>query len=293
MARFLIAVFASCFLTTVVGNLGELEIVEMRVPLVVETGSTPSVVLDCDYVLRRADKRSQLVVQWYFANQTTPVYQWIPGKKPQDLGVLKGRLNLDYRASSDEYKRHRALQILKPTSDLSGRYRCKVATVEKEVVAARNMIVYTPVQSFDIWHKKTTVNQTTPDSTATDAVNVTCQAKGVSPRPRLQLFLGDNPGKVIENGASDADVTIDAQAGGLFDVTLHRVVLDETLPQETVFKCVLSIPDTQYQISRKGIYFPGRAPPHNAGSSKRKQEEAEVLHRVLVLAVAIFWCAAA
>ena len=64
---------------------------------------------------------------------------------------------------------------------------------------------------------------------------------------------------MIENGASDADVTVDAQAGGLFDVTLHRVVLDETLPQETVFKCVLSIPDTQYQISRKGIYFPGKS----------------------------------
>jgi len=287
--RFLTAVFASCLLTTVVGNMGELEIVEMRVPLVVETGTTPSVVLDCDYVLRRADKRSELVVQWYFANQTTPVYQWIPGKRPQDLGVLKGRLNLDYRASSDDYKRHRALQILRPTSDLSGRYRCKVATVEKEVVAARNMIVYTPVQSFNIWHKKTTVNQTTP----LDAVNVTCQAKGVSPRPRLQLFLGDNPGKVIESGAYDGDVVVDEQAGGLFDVTLHRVVVDETLPQETVFKCVLSIPDTQYQISRKGIYFPGRASQQNAGSSNRKEAEVEVLQYVLLLAVAILRCAAA
>ena len=64
--------------------------------------------------------------------------------------------------------------------------------------------------------------------------------------------------KVIESGGWDADVIADVQPGGLYDVTLHRVVLDETLPQETVFKCVLSIPDTQYQISRKGIYFPGK-----------------------------------
>ena len=139
--RFLL-LFLSISCAAAAFSTSELEIVEMRVPLVVETGSTPSVVLDCDYVLRRADKRSELVVQWYFANQTTPVYQWIPGKRPQDLGVLKGRLNLDYRASSDDYKRHRALQILRPTSDLSGRYVCKVATVEKEVVAAKNMIVY-------------------------------------------------------------------------------------------------------------------------------------------------------
>ena len=127
---------------SVSGNQPDLEIVEMRVPLVVESGTTPSVVLDCDYVLRRGDLRSQLVVQWYFANQSKPVYQWIPFKRPQDLGVLKGRLNLDYRASSDDYKRHRALQIVRPTSELSGRYRCKVSTVEKDVVAARNMIVY-------------------------------------------------------------------------------------------------------------------------------------------------------
>ena len=124
-----------------VGGAG-LEIIDIRVPLVVEDGSMASVVLDCDYVLRRADKRSELVVQWYFGNGSSPVYQWIPGKRPQDLGVLKGRLNLDYRASNDLYKRHRAMQILRPTADLSGQYRCKVATVEEEVVAARNMIVY-------------------------------------------------------------------------------------------------------------------------------------------------------
>ena len=119
-----------------------LQIVDMRVPAVVEDGSATSVILDCDYVLRSADKKSELVVQWYFQNGTSPVYQWIPGKRPQDLGVLKGRLNLDYRASNDPYKRHRALEILKPTYELSGVYRCKVATVEEEAVAARTMIVY-------------------------------------------------------------------------------------------------------------------------------------------------------
>lgn len=120
----------------------ELEITELRVPQVVEDGSATSVILDCDYNLRSADKRSELVVQWYFQNGTSPVYQWIPGKKPQDLGILKGRLNLDYRASNDHYKRHRALEILGPTHELSGTYRCKVATVEEEATASRTMIVY-------------------------------------------------------------------------------------------------------------------------------------------------------
>ena len=130
-----------------------LQIVEMRVPTVVEDGSATSVILDCDYVLRSPDKKSELVVQWHFQNGSSPVYQWIPGKRPQDLGVLKGRLNLDYRASNDPHKRHRALEILKPTYELSGVYRCKVATVEEEAVAARTMIVYSKLSLSSFYIK--------------------------------------------------------------------------------------------------------------------------------------------
>ncbi len=68
----------------------QLQIVEMRVPTVVEDGSATSVILDCDYVLRSPDKKSELVVQCYFQNGSSPDYQWIPGKRPQDLCGLKG-----------------------------------------------------------------------------------------------------------------------------------------------------------------------------------------------------------
>ena len=44
---------------------------------------------------------------------------------------------------------------------------------------------------------------------------------------------------------------------GLYDVTLYRVVHDRSLRQETIFECVLSIPSTQYQITRRLIYYPG------------------------------------
>ena len=70
------------------------------------------------------------------------MYQWIPGKPPQDLGLLKGRLNLRHRASDDPLKWHRALEIVRPSVELSGDYRCKVATVEDEAHATRSMIVY-------------------------------------------------------------------------------------------------------------------------------------------------------
>ncbi|XP_045035765.1 uncharacterized protein LOC116936524 isoform X1 [Daphnia magna] len=229
-----------------------LQIVEMRVPAVVEDGSATSVILDCDYVLRSADKKSELVVQWYFQNGSSPVYQWIPGKRPQDLGVLKGRLNLDYRASNDPHKRHRALEILKPTYELSGVYRCKVATVEEEAVAARTMIIYTPARNLEIWHQKMSF----------DAVNVTCRVEGISPRPRLQLYRGDRPG--LEMDGMPAEVV---NRRGLYDVTLYRVVHDRSLRQETIFECVLSIPATQYQIARRLIYYPGPAPIRSSSSS--------------------------
>ena len=52
-----------------------LEITDMRVPQVVEDGTQTSIILDCIYSLRSADKRSELVVQWYHQNGTSPVYQ--------------------------------------------------------------------------------------------------------------------------------------------------------------------------------------------------------------------------
>ena len=99
-------------------------ITSIRVPPAVENSSAP-VVLDCEYSLAAHEKQG-LVVQWFFRDHPVPVYQWIPGKRPQDNGPLKGRLNLEYRASEDPYHRHRALEIVRPTIDLGGDYRCKV-----------------------------------------------------------------------------------------------------------------------------------------------------------------------
>lgn len=105
-------------------GVGGVSITSIRVPPAVENGSAP-VILDCEYSLASHEKQG-LVVQWFFRDHPVPVYQWIPGKRPQDNGPLKGRLNLEYRASEDPYHRHRALEIVRPSTDLGGDYRCKV-----------------------------------------------------------------------------------------------------------------------------------------------------------------------
>jgi hypothetical protein len=57
------------------------------VPQLVKNGSGRSLILDCEYTLSPDEEAAGLVVKWFFNSQPAPVYQWIPGKKPQ---VKKG-----------------------------------------------------------------------------------------------------------------------------------------------------------------------------------------------------------
>lgn len=117
----------------------------MRVPASVRNGTTAGALLDCEYTLRPDETRDEsgLVVKWFFDNGPAPVYQWIPSQgKPQDLGILKGKLKLDYRASNHKATMHRALYIVNPTTDLSGEYKCSVSTFQDEDFMIKKMIVF-------------------------------------------------------------------------------------------------------------------------------------------------------
>lgn len=132
--RFLFIIFAG-----VVG----VQITDLRVPHEVKNGSTSPAVLDCLYTLRPEESSADagLVVKWFFNNSPEPVYQWIPGEKPQDLGILRGRLKLGHRASNNRATMHRALYIVNPTTELTGEYRCSVSTFNDEDFMTKKMIV--------------------------------------------------------------------------------------------------------------------------------------------------------
>ena len=55
---------------------------------------------------------------------------------------MRGKINLDFEISAAPYDRHRALYIERPTTDMSGEYACKVATLQNEAAAAKKMVVY-------------------------------------------------------------------------------------------------------------------------------------------------------
>lgn len=115
------------------------KIQELKVPEITKQGN--AVILDCDYILEDPLDEG-LVVKWFFNEQPIPVYQWIPAKRPQGLGILKNKLNLDYKASQDKNTMHRALHILKSDVELSGEWSCVVSTFKNEDKMSKKMTVF-------------------------------------------------------------------------------------------------------------------------------------------------------
>ncbi|ENN75376.1 hypothetical protein YQE_08151, partial [Dendroctonus ponderosae] len=107
-------------------KISSVKINQLLVPEIASPASSP-IILDCDYSLE-FPKDEGLVVKWFFNERLYPVYQWIPDAKPQELGILKGRLDLTFRASEDRYMVHRALKIIQLSPELAGNFTCSVST---------------------------------------------------------------------------------------------------------------------------------------------------------------------
>ncbi|CAG5007728.1 unnamed protein product [Parnassius apollo] len=63
------------------------------------------------------------------------------------MGILRGRVDLAYRASSDTLKMHRALRIVKSNTDISSDYTCVVSTFMEEDSRTKQMIVFGPIST--------------------------------------------------------------------------------------------------------------------------------------------------
>ncbi|VVC92033.1 unnamed protein product [Leptidea sinapis] len=127
-------------------GLRAVKIVKISVPDIIQYGVQDAVVLDCDYTI--GNDTSGLMVKWFFKNKARPVYQWIMSQKPQDMGILRGRVDLTYRASNDPLKMHRALRIVKPNTDISGDYTCVVSTFMEEDSRTKQMIYRRPTSGL-------------------------------------------------------------------------------------------------------------------------------------------------
>ncbi|XP_050713865.1 uncharacterized protein LOC126996955, partial [Eriocheir sinensis] len=220
-----------------------LEVNAIEGPSVVVNGSTTQLVLDCNYQLTDYDKTS-LVVKWYFKRKPYPVYQWIPNNEPQDLGILKGRLNLKYEVSSDEYSKHRALAILNPTTELTGEYTCWISSFENEDFKRKKLTVYAPPSDMTLTYSKP----------RDDLVVITCKAGGVFPMPNMALFRSSSSAR--KNAIKDAKLERQHfPEHGYYNISLEVEAFDSDLDRETLFDCVLDIPGTDFEMHEELLYF--------------------------------------
>merc|ERR1711874_891611 len=119
-------------------------------PEVVQSGS--ELMLDCNFSYLD-EEENQLDLKWYFNGSPIPVYQWVPSmsKGPQVIGELfKHRLDLDYVAHNDTYKKHRALRVVKSDHRFSGTYQCKVSSFVDEDFQQKEVLVFNPPEKIVI-----------------------------------------------------------------------------------------------------------------------------------------------
>lgn len=116
----------------------------MLVPERVENGTEESVILDCIYSFDEDDDK-QLVVKWFFNDDPEPIYQWIPELNSRTASDrLKGKINMDFAVNTgNPYTKYRAINLVRPTTDQSGRYVCHVASLKSEASKEASFLVYT------------------------------------------------------------------------------------------------------------------------------------------------------
>ncbi|XP_077564895.1 uncharacterized protein LOC144180427 [Haemaphysalis longicornis] len=222
----------------------------LSVPRWVRNGTDSPVVLDCEYVYNENDLK--LVVKWFFNDGLEPVYQWIPEMKAREaFGVLHGRLDDAYSVNSrDRYSQYRAIRILRPTRELSGKYTCVVASLAGQDARYQDMTVFVPAKSFAFnYSSQQSANQLPPSQPRT--VNLLCAGQGLYPKPELKLFAltGDKRRPV---GETVVRTFTRASSEGLFDVVLHADIAEHQLPSlADVFECVLEIPHSNYVLTRR------------------------------------------
>lgn len=228
------------------------QITHLRVPPYVANGSHAAV-LDCEYQLgpRESINASGLVVKWFFNDGPAPVYQWIPPNRPQDLGLLKGRLDLSYQASKMNASRHRALYIRNPTTELSGEWKCLVSTFDDEDFMTKKMVVYSYEKQFEL-------TQSRPGHE--EAVNITCRAAGVYPEPKMALLRGGEEDSARpRRSAVLPGVSVHTHArSGAYDIVATKVLDQEELATPTILTCELRVPSTNYTRLKSLVYYPGK-----------------------------------
>jgi len=245
-------------------------------PSEVQNNSRPYVLLDCDFSINISE-REGMILKWYLNGKT--IYQWIPPRRPQGLGALRGKINLDYDASPDPWQRHRGLYIYSPSIEMSGDYTCKISTLENEVYKTKRMTVYVPPRQIHVGYTKA--------RTARESVNVTCMADHVYPEPQMRLYHGTGTARTP---VAEVEERVAQYHDRAWQKILFVVLADRTLKPHNVFQCELVIPGTNYVNSAKTGYSPKNPTvmASASGTMSCPKLDIKVLQALWILSL-LFW----
>lgn len=214
----------------------------IKVPPAVQNNTDQSVILECNYSIRPDD--SELVVKWYLNDAV--VYQWIPPHKPQALGIMKDRVNLSYVSSDDPKMAYRSMQIINPTTNIAGEYKCFVSTFTDEDFSMKSMIVFVPEKSLELFHSGHT-NQ---------KINFTCTATEVYPEPKLTVFKDKKDEFENRNYLQAVEWSTSRLPTGRYSVTITTSILLNKIAAGSLVHCELKIPGTGYVKRKSMLYYP-------------------------------------
>ncbi|XP_013789793.1 uncharacterized protein LOC106473656 isoform X1 [Limulus polyphemus] len=245
--RTIITAWIVHFLFSLRNGTESLAITSLSVPHLVENGTREYVDLDCIYNFTEEDE--QLVVKWYHNEDPNPIYQWIPELNSRRFSEkFQDRVDTSFFLSpSDNFTKYRGLRILNPTTEISGKYSCHVASLNGIDDANKDMIVYAPGKRIKFNYTKT----------SSEVATFTCEVDQIYPQPQVtlvQMAPGKSERKLLQNTPTKTE-----KNNGSYRVLLTKEIKDSDLPLDgaTTFECVILIPQTNYQKHSSIVYHPG------------------------------------
>ncbi|XP_057318442.1 uncharacterized protein LOC130663314 isoform X1 [Microplitis mediator] len=217
------------------------KITSVEIPRVVRAGTEEPTILDCKYDLE-SSTTAALVVKWYVDEEL--LYQWIHNSPPKGSDEFEKFVDATYKASNDPNTMYRAVKLVRPSHELSGKIRCSISTQEDETDASEDMLVYSPETVFRL--SDPMINE---DSTQ---LTTRCLAEDLYPLPTIKLFQDNQPIKKQKQYYKN-------KTDGRYSVEAVATLWMDQIKLPTTFKCELFIKEANYTSIKTYVYNGGSA----------------------------------
>uniref|UniRef100_A0A0C9RX72 IGLON5 protein n=1 Tax=Fopius arisanus TaxID=64838 RepID=A0A0C9RX72_9HYME len=234
--RLINIIYAFFFIGLLLKETEPIKITKVEIPSVVRAGTEEPIILDCQYNMGSSTNRA-LVVKWYINEDI--LYQWIYGRAPLGADEYQQYVDASYRASDDLDMEYRAVKLVRPSHELSGKVRCSISCQEDEDEAQGEMLVYSPEQLLRIAEPIS--------NDETKQLSVTCLAESVYPLPIITIRQDNRTikeQKEYHNKKKD----------GRYDIGVSAVIPMENMNLPTKFQCEIHIAAANYTSIREYVY---------------------------------------